>query len=573
MSARRTSILRQSRGWQHGAAMMVMLVILVLGVAAILVSVLSSSSLKIERDKTTADALAKAKEALIARAVSDTDTATSTGSPGSLPCPDADGDGSADLFAGNQCPYYIGKLPWKTLGLPDLRDGSGEELWYALSPNFRDFGSIVPINSDTAGSLNVTGTVPANNVIAIVFAAGSPLSGQNRTSTAGTCTTTGTTIAANLCASNYLEGSNANLSTAASPNSAYQSAATSSTFNDQMIYITHDQLLQPVEMRIAREAKQCLDNYAAISSNTNHRYPWAVPDFSTSQSGIYNTLFGRIAATPLTTTTSIDSTYALTMLNTFSSLQIALSNYSAALPSPSSAITTALLNAGNALITAAQNAANNYSSSFYDNGYNGYSNITSNADNAGDMGRDLANGVSGVYVSTVQGYINNTYYYLNSKGFIDGSMPIYWPSGCLFTSSSYWSAWQQEVFYQVAAGNSPGTSVSVCNSSCLSINGSGNPNSGNGTYRAAVIVGRAHNASGSPTSNPPSYYLEGINLDDGTSGSCTSPPFPGGKHDSTKNYSTCPMISQKFETYKPGDPSYSSVNDLVLCLDGNNYCK
>src|SRR3989338_8627952 len=110
---------------QCGAALLVMLIIMIIGGMAYLVSSLNSSTLNVARGKVTADALKQAKEALIGRAVTDTT------SPGSLPCPDADGDGSADLFSGNNCPYYIGRLPWKTLGLSDLRDGSGEELWYA----------------------------------------------------------------------------------------------------------------------------------------------------------------------------------------------------------------------------------------------------------------------------------------------------------------------------------------------------------------------------------------------------------------------------------------------------------
>ena len=562
MSTKRTFFFRQGCGRQHGAALMVMLVILVVGVAAILVSVLSSSSLNIERDKTTADALAKAKNALIGRAVADTT------SPGSLPCPDTNDDGSAEIFSGSDCPSYIGKLPWKTLGLPDLRDGSGERLWYALSPNFRDKISVAPINSDTVGSLNVSGSVPANNVIAIVFAAGNPLSGQNRTSASSLCTTTNTTIAANLCATNYLEGNNAQQSTATSPATLpYQTAAGSSSFNDQAIYITHNDLFPQLEWRIAREAKQCLDNYAA--GNTNNRYPWAAPDNDTTNySGTYDTLFGRIATTPYTQAKSVDSTYALPMLNALRDLQTALNNYSANI---NSTTTSALLNAGQTLITASQNAANYSSSSFYS-----YSSITTNADTAGDQGRDLANGVSGVTVSTAQGYIDNTNSNLKSYGFYDNTMSLSWPSGCVFDSSSYWNNWRQEVFYQVASGNSPGTSVTGCVNSCLSISGSGNPNPGSGTYTAAVIVGRAHSTtlnSGTPTSNPPVYYLEGINQNDGTSGSCSSPPFPGGKHDSTKNYSTCPMLSQKFVTYRPTDPSYSSVNDPVVCLDGKYNCK
>ena len=573
MSSKRTFFLRQGCGRQQGAALMVMLVIMVIGVAAILVSVLSSSSLKIERDKTTADALAKAKTALIGYATSDPNY------PGELPCPDVNDDGQLTMnvdYSGSSCASPIGRLPWKTLGIPELRDGAGEHLWYAVAQNFWAMGTPT-INSNTTGNLTVTdatnGTT-VNNLVAIVFAPGSVLGGQDRSTTPANCTTTGSSsLAANMCASNYLEGTNPaatfNVFTAASTgiNTNYQTGAASSSFNDQGIYITHDQLLAPVETRIAREAKQCLDNYAAISSNTNHRYPWAVPDTYTSQTGIHNTLFGRIAATPLTTTTSVDSTYALTMLNALSSLQIALNSYNA---NVNSTTTAALLNAGNSLDTAAQNAANYSSSSFY---Y--YGSITSNAKSAADNAQLLANG-SGSSVSTIQVYINNTNSYLNSNGFIDGTMPIYWPSGCVFTSSSYWSAWQQEVFYQVASGNSPGTSVSGCANSCLSVTGSGNPNAGSGTYTAAVIVGRAYSTtlnSGSPTSNPPSYYLEGKNRDDGTGGSCSSPPIPGGKHDSTLNYGTCPKLSQTFETYRPTDPSYSSVNDLVVCLDGNNYCK
>jgi len=550
MSAKRTAFFRQGCGRQHGAALMVMLVIMIIGAAAILVSALNSSSLQIERNKTTAAALAQARDALIGRAVADIT------SPGSLPCPDIDDTGIAQSTVGQpggNCPNYIGRLPWKTLGLPDLRDGSGERLWYALSPNFRDYVSLNPINSDSQGTLTISGTSTASNVIAIVFAPGATLSGQSRSTTqTAACTTLGgSTVANNLCATNYLELSNANPSTASTPNTAYQINAPSSSFNDQMITITHDQLFQPVETRIAREAKKCLDAYAADSTNTYHRYPWAASDSDTSFTGSYNTLFGRIAATPVTTTKSIDFT-ASTMLTALSSLQAALNAYSASVSPIPPATVSALLSSAQTLITAAHNA--DTSSSF-----SAYNSITDNADTAGDRGRDLANGSGSV--STVQGYIDSTKSSLISNYFIDGSMPstLIWPSSCVFTSS-YWSAWQNEVFYQLAAGNSPGTSVPVCNLSCLKITGAGgNPYPGSGNYRAAVIVGRAHSSSlntSTANTNPPSYYLEGSNL-----------------HDSNQNYSTNPQVSQTFETYRSTDPSYSSVNDLVVCLDGNNYCK
>src|ERR1700675_860066 len=117
---------------QKGFALMLLLLLVGAGVGAALFSFLSSSRLGLERDQKTTAALAQAKDALIGRAASDNNR------PGSLPCPDTNNDGSAELFVGNNCPSYIGRLPWRTLGLPDLRDSSGERLWYALSSTLRD---------------------------------------------------------------------------------------------------------------------------------------------------------------------------------------------------------------------------------------------------------------------------------------------------------------------------------------------------------------------------------------------------------------------------------------------------
>jgi hypothetical protein len=312
MSTKRAAIYSHRRSRQRGAALMVMLVIIIIGAVTFFVASLNSSALQISRDKVTANALAKAKEALIGRAIADLT------SPGSLPCPDNNDDGSADLFSGHKCPYYVGRLPWKTLGLPDLRDGAGERLWYALSPNFRDYVSVVPINSDTQGTLTISGTSAASNVIAIVFASDSALSNQSRSSSnTAACTTTGTPIFESLCATNYLEGSNANLNTSASINLGYQTAASSSTFNDQMIYITHDQLFSSVEIRIAREAKKCLDDYASSYAN---KYPWAAPVTDSTYTGTYSTYFGRIPATPNIDTSSGSLTTDATMSNSWSAV-------------------------------------------------------------------------------------------------------------------------------------------------------------------------------------------------------------------------------------------------------------
>jgi len=174
-----------------------------------------------------------------------------------LPCPDLDNDGVADLFAGNNCPGYVGRLPWRTLGLPDLRDGSSERLWYALSPNFRDHPSAQPLNSESSGQLAVTGNTPAANVIAIVFAPGAPLGSQVRD-------------AANAnSVAKYLEGENANGVPPADNN--FTTALASSTFNDELLPITREDLFPLVEMRVARELRKMLQTYYI----TNGYYPYA----------------------------------------------------------------------------------------------------------------------------------------------------------------------------------------------------------------------------------------------------------------------------------------------------------
>ena len=215
----------------HQRGALLILLVIALGVLAVtlFVGMLSSSEIQIERDKKTAAALAEAKAALIGRAVRDDNR------PGSLPCPDTNNDGSADLLSGPNCPSYIGRLPWRTLGLPDLRDGYGERLWYALSSNLRDDASAQPINSDTLGQLTISGLSPTNSVIAIVFAAGPSLSGQIRDA-----------AHANDPAS-YLEGNNA----LGGSNTNFTTANVSSTFNDRLLPITNDNLFPVVEKRIA----------------------------------------------------------------------------------------------------------------------------------------------------------------------------------------------------------------------------------------------------------------------------------------------------------------------------------
>ena len=134
-----------------GFVLFLMLILIVVGSVAVFLNGLNtaSASMKLRRDDVTTVALKQAKEGLIAWAA----TRAADG-PGHLPCPDRKEINQA--LAGYQestcvgAPARIGRLPFRTLGLPDLRDASGERLWYALSAGFRD-GAGVPVNSDTLG--------------------------------------------------------------------------------------------------------------------------------------------------------------------------------------------------------------------------------------------------------------------------------------------------------------------------------------------------------------------------------------------------------------------------------------
>src|SRR6185437_7723389 len=122
--------------------------------------------------------------------------------PGYLPCPDLDNDGWAESTCGSQDgssgqAERLGRLPWKTLGLQDLRDGDGERLWYAVSSKYKgllncgvsraciDMTPPVALGTITVrdasgrpvhdGTLAVPGRAQDGGALAVVIAAGAPL--------------------------------------------------------------------------------------------------------------------------------------------------------------------------------------------------------------------------------------------------------------------------------------------------------------------------------------------------------------------------------------------------------------
>jgi len=161
---------------QGGTTLILVLAGLVLGSVAYYLHSLSRSALVAQREQLTRQALAEAKEALIAWAAE-----YATQGPGHLPCPDTNGDGLREPVACGTFNTVIGELPWRSLGVPDLRDASGTRLWYAVSPNFVDREDRA-VNADTQGILSLRGDIAADGIVALIFAPGPELPGQDRAS-------------------------------------------------------------------------------------------------------------------------------------------------------------------------------------------------------------------------------------------------------------------------------------------------------------------------------------------------------------------------------------------------------
>ena len=291
---RQASIETLATNKRRGAALIVMMFVVVLASTAIFITLLAKTNPEIERQKKTIAALVQAKQALIAWSVTRGDmqpattTATTTDPttgaqttttsytyyrPGSLPCPDTNyfGTGNSGFSAGS-CSSSggtsIGRLPWKSLRTEKLLDASGEPLWYAISDNFRRANGLNDraINSDTKGSLLLYGTdgttlvTPAGEELAaIVFSPGPPLSGQDR-------------VTLPNAAKSYLDAFNGkDNANAAGPFivGPIRDSNGNLISNDMVIGISAKELIAAVELRALKEAQNALLVYSA----TKGKYP------------------------------------------------------------------------------------------------------------------------------------------------------------------------------------------------------------------------------------------------------------------------------------------------------------
>ncbi len=233
---------------REGGLILPALLILLLfgGIAVMLGGNDLAARVELHYHQATISKLARARAALIGYAQSYHLTHPGQ-SVGYLPCPDLDSatdEGSAEWRnCGYKGDFAIGRFPYRTLGLPPLRDGYGECLWYAVAGSFKNKPKGDTLNWDTPGQFNISdgsrSLIPALHgdqlAVAVVFAPGRPLAGQNRGSSARRCS--GDAVAASALQA-YLEGDYAvpgNL-----PIAITQGRPTGSAKNDVVAWITAD---------------------------------------------------------------------------------------------------------------------------------------------------------------------------------------------------------------------------------------------------------------------------------------------------------------------------------------------
>lgn len=181
---------------QGGYALMLLLVVLAAASLYALVGSIERNAFNPARIRDTGQALQLAREALLAYAATYPDRNAQTDAFGHLPCPDLTGDGTPTENCAAAGVTVIGLLPYKKLGLPDLRDSNGNCLWYAVSGTHKNDQPLTTLNWDTQASItvqdesgNATLAAPddaGGGAAAVIFAVGAPLAGQTRRNAANT---------------------------------------------------------------------------------------------------------------------------------------------------------------------------------------------------------------------------------------------------------------------------------------------------------------------------------------------------------------------------------------------------
>lgn len=267
---------------QRGIAFIVIVFMIALATTVLLLKAYNPADLRVQQAKKTEQSLAVAKQALLAYAAEPITAlpadppltcANNCPRPGDLPCPDTDNNGEAEASCSTS---QVGRLPWKTLGIDDLRDGVGERLWYAVSNQYKNSPRQQPLNSDSVGTISLRNSqgsllydaTIAMGLVAVVIAPGEVITrsdgiGQNRN-------------AANInLANHYLDialgEDNASFTEGTSDGfvSGEVEIAGQKVVNDMILPITRDEMNAVMEPRVLAEAMQSINYFYTV----NRYYP------------------------------------------------------------------------------------------------------------------------------------------------------------------------------------------------------------------------------------------------------------------------------------------------------------
>lgn len=293
---------------QRGIVLLGFVIFVVLGAMVYFLSGLSVVDIKQYQVESTTKSLQRAKQALIAYAASRADITTPSAQPGRigyLPCPgnniSSEGSSVGVCDATNEA--TLGWFPWRSLGLPPLRDESGTCLLYAVSGSYKFNQPTNMLNEDTYGmfqivdesSAVVQGVNPEDRVVAIVFAPGKALPGQVRNFTVGTHCGDDNNLSAYLDTFGTINNSSLITGTADQVDQFIHATAESIAYNatnphnDRFITITRDDIWQAIIMReefdasvtsgnsktrrVTEALARCLAQYGNDNNNSHLPYP------------------------------------------------------------------------------------------------------------------------------------------------------------------------------------------------------------------------------------------------------------------------------------------------------------
>jgi len=291
----------------RGTALVLFTTLMLLVSAAVLLKSLGRGTTRDADAPVVAGRLAEARAGLLGWSVAGFSASGQSGTPGLLPFPDRRRDGNYDgrgdcVTFGLRAGHLLGRLPWAgdvspcpSIALyPDIHDGPGGELWYAVSGNLVTRGGRVPVNSDMLGNESLRhgwitlrdagGRVVADPatggplpIAAVIMAPGVALANQDRGASAPSpenyldSVRIGTVAYSNADADGCPDSMTAPCG-GASGGEEFVRYRRSSEFNDRLAYVTVDGLMRAVEKRVLGEAATALNMYRAAHG----AYPWPV---------------------------------------------------------------------------------------------------------------------------------------------------------------------------------------------------------------------------------------------------------------------------------------------------------